>query len=179
MPMPKPKAKPAPRRPPPEPEDLLPPPIEVLPVPPPPPIGGLPPSDPPPIEQEDAVILAGELHPHPVARDRRAFLPAVGGGQIALQAYTPASGRSYTNWILRWVSPDGVTMERKRLVTAASTRRHGDIEPIAYLHALKALIMAGDPSVVDDRRGKPTQAVVDEQVASHAAAFAELLAASQ
>ena len=103
----------------------------------------------------------------------RDYYPAVDGGSITCDLYEPLAGKAYANWILKWNSGGG-KYERKRNVSEAATRAHGAIEPVAYLHALKALVNT-NPS--DAKRTKPTPAAVAEQVRLHRAEFESMVAA--
>ena len=100
----------------------------------------------------------------------RAYVPAVGLGEIYCQEYAPALGRGYANWILMW-QQEGQRREKKRLVTDNSTKRHGGIEPIAYLHAYRDLVLADDARVAANPRAHPPVEAIDEQVQQHRAQF--------
>ena len=60
---------------------------------------------------------------------------------------------------------------KKRLVTDNSTKRHGGIEPIAYLHAYRDLVLADDARVAANPRARPPVEAIDEQVQQHRAQF--------
>ena len=107
-----------------------------------------------------------------MARDN--FIDAVGDGTIVRQDYAPAVAPSYSNWIIRFRYM-GRSWERKRHVTPDHTRIFGEIEPIAFLHAKKARICAGDPEFLHNARAEPSPAQVAEQVAAHRAAFNDIL----
>lgn len=161
---------------PPEPPAPLPPPIPPVVVPAP---GGVLALVPDPIVVHAKAKAKAKAGPPPVPQrapaHARDFIPAVDGGLIAYQEYTPPGGRHYSNWIIRWEGEGGQKFERKRLVTDASTRSHGAIEPLAYLHALKELIIAGDPRVAGPR-AKPPQDAIDDQLVMHREAFEAIVA---
>ena len=120
-----------------------------------------------------AEAVAGAEQQFGGARRVRAYVPAVGLGEIFCDVYAPAIGAGYTNWILRW-QQDGTKREKKRIVNVGSTSRHGHIEPIAFVHACRDLTMAGDPRFGPRSRGRPTSGEVDALVARHRDQYEEL-----
>ena len=66
------------------------------------------------------------------------------------------------------------SVQRKRVVSAQHTRRHGDIEPIVYLHALMALAQ-DDASVLTSRRPHVPDDLIDAQVNEHREVFQALV----
>ena len=86
------------------------------------------------------------------------------------QTYTPPDAPEYSNWILTWTL-EGRVYQKKRLCTVDSQRRHGYLEPIAFVHAFKAAVEAGNPEYVDNPRKEPTPDMVDAMIALHAEEF--------
>ena len=78
--------------------------------------------------------------------------------------YSPTTGAGYTNWIFKFEF-GGRQWEKKRLVTAASTRRHGPLEPLAFLHAWRDLVMESGGAV--GPRQAPSAAAIDGQFSLH------------
>ena len=122
--------------------------------------------------------LLGPVEPGPIGRlgavhrkPRRKFIATVDGAEAYLDRYDPEGDAvGYENWIVRFMQ-NGRKWERKRHVTTESTRGHGEIEPRAYLHAIKARIVADDPHFLTHARAQPDPADVAEQVRLHEPVF--------
>ena len=101
---------------------------------------------------------------------RRDYAPAIGGGFCFYEAYAGgSSGNAYDKWIM--TCPRHEHCQKTRGVGAFSTRRHGELEPLAFLHAWR------DMDVTPGRthlRCTPTQVATDHQMGEHMMAFAEL-----
>ena len=101
---------------------------------------------------------------------RRDYAPAIGGGFCFYEAYVGgSSSNSYDNWIM--TCPRHEHCQKTRGVGAFSTRRHGELEPLAFLHAWRDMDV---PPGRTHRRCTPTQVAIDHQMGEHMMAFAEL-----
>ena len=88
-----------------------------------------------------------------------------------MQFYTPpGGGPSYSNWILTWNVGER-KYQKKRLCTADAQRRHGALEPIAFVHAFKSAVEAGNPEYVENPRKDPEPGMVDAMIALHREEF--------
>ena len=111
--------------------------------------------------------------PKPKARPKAT--DAVDGGEILYQVYTPPDEPEYSNWILTWTT-EGRRYQKKRLCTVDSQRRHGYLEPIAYLHAFKAAVQAGNPEYVSNIRKDAPDDMIDAMMALHSEEFERIAA---
>jgi len=141
-----------------------PPPSIVEPAPPPEPVEG--PEDdtmfapPPPVPAEPAR-----------KKQKRATLQrhnGLDGAEVSYDPYiNPRTGVEYPNWILWCPRPGHEQCHKSRGTTIDCTRRHGDIEPLAYLHAW---IPKDPPNAGDTHRSRgcnPSTAEVDAYVEAH------------
>ena len=95
----------------------------------------------------------------------RAYVPACGPGSCFYDLYTGgslASEDGYANWT--FLCPKHEACQKTRGVGEFSTRRHGKVEPLAFLHAWRDMDV---PIGKSHRRCAPTMAQVDEQVANN------------
>ena len=148
------------------------------------PVADVEPPPPPPVDEP-----VGRARPKPRAAPRddlanRGFVPAAMGGWICCQHYvepTPdrwGAHREYTNYILRF-SAHGRRWERKRIITPETQEAHGEIEPIAYLHAKMKEILDGTPEFLTNPRQEPTPAMVAAMAEGpHADVFREIYTAT-
>ena len=122
----------------------------------------------------DAVVGVRSLV-HVDVREDRDYVDAVGGGKIVCQRYQhPTAGWWYWHWITKY--RDGVLQrERKRLVSDAHTAKWGGIEPIAFVHAVRDRVLAGDEKFLTNPRANPTAEQVTEQIHLHREAFERIL----
>ena len=86
--------------------------------------------------------------------------------------YAPPGKPVYANWILQFYVGDEM-FTKKRLVTAKATQLHGEIEPVAYLHAFRDLFVSG---VIVNARDAVPRHYVSDQVLAHRAEFEALVA---
>ena len=99
---------------------------------------------------------------------RDAFQPALMGAEVVYQQYHDRKkGTSYWNWILK--CPRHANCYKKRLVTKQSTKRHGDVEALAYVHAWIPKEPASEDMNHANRTANPSDADVDAVVAAHRA----------
>ena len=98
----------------------------------------------------------------------------IGGGKVVFQDYRPESGPAYPNYILHFTH-DGKRYTRKRGVFRDSQLTHGAIEPLAYLHAIRAQIVAGDAPFLENPRQPPTPEQVAAQVEAHRGALSDVV----
>ena len=152
-----------------------------LPLPPPGGTGGGSGDPPPPIDEgHPAVvgIIAGPPLPPPTT-GRRRDLGRVWhdalfeNTKVQYTAYTaPHTTIVYKNYIIKGPDSVGVVRSKTRGRTAEYTARHGDIEPLAFLHAW----LLRDHSDRETRRrgNDPTNAEVDAIVERHGDALREL-----
>lgn len=107
----------------------------------PPPPKPAPPSPDSPIEElGDPVAPAPIAAPTSKRRDakKKDFVPGVGGrGEVYFELYTaPTMVSAYGNWQFNCSNcPQGAGCTRTMGLGPRNTRRHGDLEPLAYLHA--------------------------------------------
>ena len=129
--------------------------------------------EPSPEPGELAAGSASRAVPRPAARrtpQSRGYLPAVGGGECFFEAYTGGStGKPYANWILK--CPKHQNCQKTRGVGSFSTKRYGELEPLAHLHAWRDMDV---PAHNTHRLCNPLAAEVDRQMDSNMAAFADL-----
>jgi len=128
------------------------------------------------VEQDDDIVVAGG----PIARVTqgsrrlRNYIGAVGElGSITKDVYAPIRGAGYTNWIMRF-EYRGKQWEKKRLVTDASTRKMGPLEPIAFLHAWKDMVLQSEGAV--GARQSPSAAAVENMFNLHRGEFEQIAA---
>ena len=124
---------------------------------------------PPPLVAPPAEDLdfgpAGDVVPDPpvpVRGRRRTTAPrkmvdAIGGGQVNFTEYPdPHTGRVYANWLFQ--CPHHPGCERVLGLGARNTRRHGPLEPLAFLHVWR--------DVVPEERGHRLTPVRDAALVS-------------
>ena len=63
--------------------------------------------------------------------------------------------------------------KKKRLVTPTSIRKHGQLEPVAFLHAWKAMVVDAGGAVT--ARQSPSSAAIEEQLTLHRTEFEEIV----
>ena len=114
-----------------------------------------------------AGVRAAPARRQPMRRD---YVPAIGGGFCYYEAYAGgSSGKPYENWIM--TCPRHANCQKTRGIGAFSVRRHGELEPLAFLHAWRDMdVPPGRPH----RHCTPTKLEIDGQMAEHMLAFAEL-----
>jgi len=123
------------------------------------------PSAPPERQDDEDEIVVARAGGNIGTRRFREYIPAVGGiGMVFKDVYSPTTGAGYTNWIFKF-DFGGRQWEKKRLVTAASTRRHGPLEPLAFLHAWRDLVVESGGAV--GPRQAPSAAAIDGQFSLH------------
>jgi len=149
------------------------PPIEDPPRSPEPPPGG--PADPPPVHpvQDPPVlvdgIIGGAVLPNPPRRERRDlgrdWKDGLLGAKISYKEYeknTPGK-KPYCNYIIRCTTCEGTCTKTKGRSTRF-TKNHGEVEPLAFLHAwLSTTPAPGETHSVTD----PTDDEVDAFVNAH------------
>ena len=102
----------------------------------------------------------------------RDYVPAVGGGSCYFEAYpVGATGKLYENWMFVCPRPGHKGCFKTKGVYPGSTRRYDELEPLAFLHAWRDMVV---PPGKTHRNCNPTAAAIDEQMAAHMAEFAEL-----
>jgi hypothetical protein len=94
-------------------------------------------------------------------------------GQITHDSYRPLLGQGYDNWIIKF-KDGGDSWEKKRVVSAATCRVHGALEPIAFLHCFRDGVFAGS---ITTHRDKVSERVVASFVADHTVELEVLSAA--
>ena len=126
----------------------------------------------------DGVAASGEGGGHdrivtPSVRRKgraREYLPAIGNGVLHFEQYDGgATGKPYENWILK--CPHHTNCERTRGCGVFATKRHAELEPLAFLHAWRDVDV---PPGKKHRLCNPTTEQLDAQMAENAAAFADL-----
>ena len=104
----------------------------------------------------------------------RQWMPAVGGGFVAFEAY-PAKGTGHIYENVIFLCPpaagQGKGCQQTRGLFPASTARHAELEPLAFLHAWRDLHVPPDKI---HRHLTPTNTDIDAQMAAHIVAFAGL-----
>ena len=85
--------------------------------------------------------------------------------------YDKKKNREYVNWILRCPTHGGRCL-KKRIVTADSTKRFGDIEPLAYVHSWISLL---PPAGQTHSFQRPSAPVVAEYAKARRAELQELV----
>lgn len=140
----------------------------VLPIGPPP----LPPPAEGPLENLEDVVVPAAVVVAPAAgpkRKRNWRACVAGPGEIFMDVYSPVVGPGYQNWIIRFFHDK--QWEKKRTINDQSTLLHGMIEPIAFLHAFRDLIIDGSLTNV---RGKPEPPQVAALVDLHRAEYVDI-----
>ena len=101
---------------------------------------------------------------------RRDYKPGVGGGSVYFEGYREGeAGRLYPNWILVCNKHEGC--QKTRGVGYFSTKRYGELEPLAFLHAWRDMdVLPGKTH----RQCTPSVADIDAQMESHMEAFAAI-----
>jgi len=111
--------------------------------------------------------------PRVVRADRPTFQPGLDGAEIVYDNYLKANGVFDPNWRLRCTRHVGCI--KRRGAVRRFERRHGVIEPAAFLHAWHLMVTPSKPSVAKHTLDEPTDEEVDVYVAEHAAELRELV----
>jgi len=124
-------------------------------------------------QDDDQIVVAGAVaRVTQGPRRLRNYIAAVGEiGSITRDVYAPINGPGYTNWIMRF-EYRGKTWEKKRLVTDASTRRLGPLEPIAFVHAWRDMVVESEGAV--GARQSPSAAAVETLFNLHRGEFEQI-----
>ena len=100
------------------------------------------------------------------------YLPAVGGGECSYQEYSSAAGVTYKNWsFLCPKCPKSDGCKKTRGVGPYSTKRHGDLEPLAFLHAWRDVAV---PCGKTHRHISPSAEEIDAEIVRNRDAFKDL-----
>jgi len=133
--------------------------------------GESPPPAPPSPPATATGIIAGPAEPPtdtlPRRRIGRKWIPALNGAQIQYSEYkVPYTNSTYRNYIIKGPTPSGEIKSKTHGRVPQYTRRHGDIEPIAFLHCW---LLKWNPAQVLRRRsdGDPSDEEVDAFVLDH------------
>ena len=102
----------------------------------------------------------------------RDWKPAINGGRCCYDAYRGPRGNSYDNWTLQCHRHENC--ERTRGVMASSTKRYGELEPLAFLHAWRDMAV---PPGKPHRRCNPKLEDVSRFVDTNLQELADLNAA--
>ena len=123
-----------------------------------------PPLSPAPVEDDpDGIAGGAPAIPEPQAKQKQKlggdFLPALDGATIRFQPYPdPETGKVYANYTLKCPRPDCVGCVKTKGDTPANTRKHGHLEPLAFVHAW---IQVRDPRGIKTHRNtNPSEAEV-------------------
>ena len=141
----------------------------VLPAPLPPP--ALPPPVPAPFEFVGAASSSGAERPAKKARSKKRdkFKPAIGGGEAYYEEYPDAeTGDLYQNW--QFLCPHHDNCEKTKGATPRNIKKHGFLQPIAYLHAWRDT----PPGPFGHRRTEPDAKDVADFFNENEAALEEL-----
>ena len=91
-------------------------------------------------DDEDGITIGPELPAPPVARERRAqrdpleaWKPALFGASIDYQEYVKRDGTVYKNYTILCTRHPGCKKTKGR--SDGNMRRHGELQPLAFLHA--------------------------------------------
>ena len=143
-----------------------------------PPIVERPPSPiaiPPPNADSDEELLADREDDIPGPRrglDRPPldFKDGLDGARIAYDNYVhPKSGKEYKNYIISCDGRGHGNCYKTRGALPAAIRRHGDLEPLAFLHSWRPCVWPSRPGVPTHRRENPSQAEVGAYFAAREA----------
>lgn len=95
-----------------------------------------------------------------VPRERRGYMPAIGGGSVFYKEYRAFGvGKSYKNWIFLCPHCPKIGIkacERTMGVIPKNTETHGHLEPLAFLHAWRDV----PPGPQGHRKTHPTPEAV-------------------
>ena len=127
-------------------------------------------------DPEVEVLRHSAAAPPPPKKQRRKYEDApIGDGKITWQDYKPTEGRAYPNWILLF-SYNGKRYEKKRGDLPEHKMQHGEIEPLAYLHAIQTRILAGDDYFIENPRAHVPAEDVTAMVVAHRDVFLAIVA---
>ena len=130
-------------------------------------------------DSEDAVALgpAEEAAPEPVEAKRkepRDYIVGPTGCKLVFKNYLPpGAAKPYLNWLLK-CNHHGSSCCKKKGAAAAFTATHGDIEPIALLHAWHEIPWPRPGGKRTHAQEEPTPDAVDAMVAMYAEEFADI-----
>ena len=129
------------------------------------------------MDDDDAIMPdSGDAEPEPRPKRRKfppkEFVPSLLGAQVRYDPYRTPAGKYAPNWMLKCPTHNACFKTRQQV--DAHTASHGDIEPLAFLHAWITCVPAPGPTDTH-RSKKPTAEQTAAFAGAHGAELQELV----